>query len=148
MSAYDPDNVKQSPSDWVAKQAETYETSGGTQGTDMQGSPCLLLDYRGRTSGEWHRTVLIYAQDGDDYLIVASKGGADDHPQWYLNIAADGDVHLRVDTERFAAKAETLSAEEKTRVWPLLLEVYAPYEDYQRNTSRDIPVVRLRRTAA
>ncbi len=148
MSAYDPDNVKQSPSDWVAKQAETYEASGGTQATDMNGSPCLLLDYQGRTSGVWHRTVLIYGRDGDDYLIVASKGGADDHPQWYLNLQANPGVHLRVDTERFAARAETLSSQDKARVWPHLLEIYAPYEDYQRNTSREIPVVRLSRTAA
>ncbi len=147
MSAYDPSNIKQSPSDWVAKQAETYETSGGTEGTDINGSPCLLLDYRGRKSGAWHRTVLIYGTDGDDYLIVASKGGADDHPQWYLNIEANSDVQLRVGTERFAARAETLSAEEKARVWPHLVEVFAPYAEYQRKTSRDIPVVRLSRAA-
>lgn len=147
MTAYDPGNVKPSPSAWVAEQAETYESSGGTKGTELNGAPCLILDYQGRVSGRWHRTVLIYGRDGEDLLIVASYGGADEHPKWYLNIEAEPLVHLRVGTERFTARAETLSPEEKARVWPGLVEVFAPYEDYQRKTSRDIPVVRLRRTA-
>ncbi len=146
MAAYDPRQVKPSPAQWVAEQAESYESSGGTSATDMNGSPCLLLDYQGRTSGDWHRTVLIYGRDGEDYLVVASKGGADDHPQWYRNIEAHPQVHLRVGPERFAARAETLSAADKARVWPHLVDVYGPYEEYQRKTSRDIPVVRLHRT--
>ncbi|MDF3289074.1 nitroreductase family deazaflavin-dependent oxidoreductase [Streptomyces silvisoli] len=148
MTEYDPASTKPSPTDWVAQQAELYESSGGTQGTEIHGSPCLLLDYRGRRSGDWRRTVLIYGRDGEDYLIVASKGGADDHPLWYLSLENNPDVHLRVGTERFAAHAETLSPQEKARVWPHLVEVFAPYEEYQRKTSRDIPVVRLRRTTA
>ncbi len=145
MSGYDPKHVKQSPSDWVREQAETYEESGGTRSTDLNGSPCLLLDYRGKKSGDWHRTVLIYGRDGDDYLIVASNGGAEHHPLWYGSIAANPDVHLRVGTDRFAARAETLSAEDRSRVWPHLLDVFAPYADYQRKTGREIPVVRLSR---
>lgn len=145
MADYDPDNVKPSPSDWVADQARRYEESGGTEGTDLQGAPCLLLDYRGRRSGEWSRTVLIYGVDGADQLIVASRGGADEHPQWFLNIEANPEVWLRVGTERFAARAETLSSQEKARVWPHLVEVFPPYADYQKKTDRDIPVVRLRR---
>jgi F420H(2)-dependent quinone reductase len=148
MPAYDPDNVRQSPSGWVAEQAQAYEASGGTQSTDMNGAPCLLLDYQGRRSGDWHRTVLIYGRDGDDYLIVASKGGADDHPLWYLSIEANAEVHLRVGTERFAARAETLPAQEKDRVWPHLVEVFPPYEEYRHKTSRDIPVVRLTRAGS
>ena len=143
----DPDtDVVVSPSGWVADQARTYEESGGTKGTTMQGAPCLLLDYQGRKSGQWRRTVLIYGRDGDDYLIVASKGGADEHPLWYLNLQANPDVRLRVETERFAARAETLSAQEKARVWDSLVELFPPYADYQKKTSRDIPVVRLTRT--
>ncbi|WNI19070.1 nitroreductase family deazaflavin-dependent oxidoreductase [Actinacidiphila sp. ITFR-21] len=145
MTAYDPSAVKLSPAQWVADQARRYEESDGTEATDMNGSPCLLLDYLGRRSGDWLRTVLIYARDGDDYLIVASKGGAPEHPQWFLSVRENPDVHLRVLGERFAARAEVLSPEEKARVWPLLLEVYASYEDYQKKTDRDIPVVRLSR---
>ncbi|MCX4641161.1 MULTISPECIES: nitroreductase family deazaflavin-dependent oxidoreductase [unclassified Streptomyces] len=138
-----------SPTGWVAEQARLYEESGGTEGTTIPGpmsAPCLLLDYQGRRSGQWRRTVLIYDRDGDDYLIVASKGGADQHPEWYLNLEANPDVRLRVGTERFTARAETLSPEEKARVWPHLVEIFAPYADYQKKTDRDIPVVRLTRT--
>lgn len=139
--------AKPSPAKWVADQAALYEKSGGTKGTTIQGSPCLLIDTLGRKSGEWHRTVLIYGRDGDDYLVVASLGGSDHHPLWYLNLLEEPRVRLRVGPERFEATAQTLSDEEKARVWPHLVEVYAPYEEYQKKTSRDIPVVRLRRIA-
>ncbi|MEV1022855.1 nitroreductase family deazaflavin-dependent oxidoreductase [Streptomyces sp. NPDC050264] len=139
-------DIAVSPAGWVAKQARVYEESGGTKGTTLQGAPCLLLDYEGRKSGQWRRTVLIYGRDGDDYLIVASYGGADDHPLWYLNLQANPDVRLRVGTERFTARAETLSPEDKARVWDSLVELFPPYADYQKKTSRDIPVVRLSRT--
>ncbi|GGS21073.1 nitroreductase [Streptomyces aureoverticillatus] len=135
-----------SPTGWVAQQARLYEESGGTKGTTVQGAPCLLLDYKGRRTGQWRRTVLIYGRDGDDYLIVASNGGADEHPLWYRNLRDEPDVRLRVGTERFDARAETLSADEKERVWPRLVDLFAPYADYRRKTSRDIPVVRLIRT--
>lgn len=140
-----PEEAVISPTGWVAEQARLYEESGGTKGAVVQGAPCLLLDYRGRRSGQWRRTVLIYGRDGDDYLIVASNGGADTHPLWYLNLRDEPDVRLRVGTERFDARAETLSAEDKERVWPHLVEVFAPYADYRRKTTRDIPVVRLSR---
>ncbi|MEV3860369.1 nitroreductase family deazaflavin-dependent oxidoreductase [Streptomyces sp. NPDC050095] len=135
-----------SPTGWVADQARTYEESGGTKGTTIQGVPCLLLDYQGRKSGQWRRTVLIYGRDGDDYLIVASYGGSDAHPLWYLNLQANPDVRLRVGTERFEARAETLSAEDKARVWGSLVELFPQYAAYQKKTDRDIPVVRLTRT--
>ncbi|MDJ0466328.1 nitroreductase family deazaflavin-dependent oxidoreductase [Streptomyces sp. H27-C3] len=136
-----------SPTGWVAQQAELYEKSGGTKGTTIQGVPCLLLDYVGRRSGATRRTVLIYGRDGEDHLIVASNGGSDNHPLWFLNLEANPDVQLRVGTERFAARAETLSAEDKARVWPHLVELFPTYADYEKKSSRDIPVVRLRRTA-
>ncbi|WP_030572175.1 nitroreductase family deazaflavin-dependent oxidoreductase [Streptomyces aureocirculatus] len=135
-----------SPTGWVAQQARRYEESGGTEGTTIQGAPCLLLDYKGRRTGQWRRTVLIYGRDGDDYLVVASNGGADEHPLWYLNLRDEPDVRLRVDTERFDARAETLSAQDKERVWPHLVDVFAPYAEYRLKTRRDIPVVRLSRT--
>ncbi|MFE6887585.1 nitroreductase family deazaflavin-dependent oxidoreductase [Streptomyces sp. NPDC057694] len=135
-----------SPTGWVADQARVYEESGGTKGTTIQGTPCLLLDYQGRKSGQWRRTVLIYGRDGDDLLIVASYGGSDQHPLWYLNLLANPDVRLRVGTERFAARAETLPPEDKARVWDSLVELFPNYAQYQKKTSRDIPVVRLVRT--
>ncbi|MEV0318096.1 nitroreductase family deazaflavin-dependent oxidoreductase [Streptomyces sp. NPDC050658] len=136
-----------SPTGWVAKQARIYEESGGTKGTGVVGVPCLLMDYRGRRTGKLRRTVLIYGRDGDDYLIVASNGGADEHPLWYRNLVDEPDVRLRVGTEaRFGARAETLSVEEKARVWPGLVELFPNYAEYQEKTERDIPVVRLSRT--
>jgi deazaflavin-dependent oxidoreductase (nitroreductase family) len=145
MTAYDPADVKPARETWVSDQAKLYESSNGTQGTDMNGHPCLLLDYLGRKSGNWHRTVLIYGRDGDDYLIVASKGGAPDDPLWFKSLVEHTEVHVRVLGERFAARAEVLNPQEKARVWPHLLDVYPPYEDYQQKTDRDIPVLRLSR---
>lgn len=135
--------VKISPVGWVAKQAEVYERSGGTKGTTVNGVPCLLLDYRGRRTGARRRTVLIYGRDGDSYLIVASNGGSDEHPLWYRCLVDDPDVSLRVGPDRFPARAQVLSPEEKARVWPHLVELFAMYDTYQRKTARDIPVVRL-----
>ncbi|KUF13657.1 nitroreductase family deazaflavin-dependent oxidoreductase [Streptomyces silvensis] len=141
-----PEEPVISPTGWVAEQARRYEESGGTKGTTIHGAPCLVLDYKGRRTGQWRRTVLIYGRDGDDYLVVASNGGADRHPLWYLNLRDEPDVRLRVDTERFEARAETLSAQDKERVWPHLVDVFAPYAEYRLKTARDIPVVRLSRT--
>jgi deazaflavin-dependent oxidoreductase (nitroreductase family) len=135
--------VRLSPVGWVARQARLYEESGGTKGTTVNGAPCLLLDYRGRRSGQWHRTVLIYRSDRESYLVVASNGGAGSHPLWYRNIQENPDVRVRVGINRFAASARTLSREEKSDVWPSLVKVFAPYGAYQRKTSRDIPVIRL-----
>ncbi|MEV0643967.1 nitroreductase family deazaflavin-dependent oxidoreductase [Phytomonospora sp. NPDC050363] len=138
--------VRHSSSEWVAKQARLYEESGGTKGLTVQGIPCLLVDYVGRRSGEWHRTVLMYGRDGDDYLLVASNGGSEKHPLWFLSIEANPKVRLRVETERFEADARVLSAEEKARVWPELKKVWTGWDDYQKKTERDIPVIALRRT--
>ncbi|MBB5869090.1 deazaflavin-dependent oxidoreductase (nitroreductase family) [Allocatelliglobosispora scoriae] len=139
------ESVKLSPVGWVAKQAALYEESGGTKGVTQGGAPCLLLDYLGRRSGVWRRTVLIYGRDGDDYLVVASNSGSDDEPLWLPSLRANPAVRLRVGPERFDAVAETLSADEKARVWPHLVEVFPRWDIYQRGTSRDIAVVRLTR---
>ncbi|MFF0055788.1 nitroreductase family deazaflavin-dependent oxidoreductase [Streptomyces microflavus] len=137
--------VEVSPTGWVARQAELYESSGGTKGTTQLGVPCLLMDYVGRRSGAVRRTVLMYGRDGEDYLIVASNGGSDRPPLWYLNLRDNPGVELRVGTERFPAVAATLPAEEKARVWPRLVELFPRYAQYQASTGRDIPVIRLTR---
>ncbi|MFF1411867.1 nitroreductase/quinone reductase family protein [Streptomyces sp. NPDC058289] len=145
-TAYDPATVKLSPNPQVRDQAVRYEESDGTEGTDMNGSPCLLLDYQGRVSGEWRRIVLIHAKEDDDrYLIVASNSGSDNHPMWFASVEANPEVHVRVLGERFRARAEVLPPGEKARVWPLLLAVFPRYEQYQKGTDRDIPVLRISR---
>ena len=139
------DNPIPSPSTWVADQARVYEETNGRDGSTLHGAPCLILDHQGRRSGDWHRTVLIYGRDGDDYLIVASNGGAAADPLWYRNLVENPRVRLRVGAERFDADATTLDPDEKARVWPHLVDVFPTYENYQRSTDRDIPVVRLSR---
>jgi deazaflavin-dependent oxidoreductase (nitroreductase family) len=100
---------------------------------------------RGRRSGKLRRTALIYGRDGDNYVIVASKGGSDQHPSWYRNIMETPIVDVQVSNERFQARARTASAAEKKRLWPVMVEVWPAYEEYQARTSRDIPLVILER---
>jgi deazaflavin-dependent oxidoreductase (nitroreductase family) len=104
--------------------------------------PTLLLTTRGRKSGKLRRTALIYGKDGEErYLLVASKGGALEHPSWYLNLAAHPEVEVQVGADKFAARARTADAQEKPRLWQVMASIWPDYDGYQKNTSRDIPVV-------
>ena len=123
-----------------------YVETDGAEGHDWQGTSVLLLTTRGRRSGEPRTTPLIYGRHGDDYLIVASKGGAHEPPAWYLNLEADPEVQLQVKGERFAARARTATDEEKPELWSIMTERWPAYDEYQRKTSRKIPVVVLERT--
>ena len=131
--------------DWVADHTRRYVATGGQDGHDWRGAPCLVLTTRGRTSGRLRRNALIYGTDGEDLVIVASKGGDDHHPLWYLNLEADPAVTVQVGADVFAARARTASPEEKAQLWPRLVEIWPAYADYQARTSRDIPVVVLER---
>ncbi|MEA3217741.1 MAG: hypothetical protein QOJ19_3897 [Acidimicrobiia bacterium] len=133
--------------DWVADHTKRYVASGGEDGHIWRGYPCLVLTTRGRRSGKFRRNALIYGRDGSDYLIVGSKGGNDHHPLWYLNLVDEPGVTVQVGAEVFDATARVLSAEEKQRVWPSLVELFPPYAEYQAKTQRDIPVVALQRRA-
>ena len=94
-----------SPRDWVAEHTQRYVETNGEEGHLWRGAPTLILTVKGRRSGQWRRTALIYGQDGDRYLLVASRGGADEHPQWYLNLDADSEVQVQVLGDKFAARA-------------------------------------------
>jgi deazaflavin-dependent oxidoreductase (nitroreductase family) len=107
--------------------------------------PTLLLTTRGRKTGKLRRTALIYGRDGDRYVVVASKGGAPDHPTWYLNLDADPEVQLQVGAEKFTARARTATAEEKPALWRRMAEIWPDYDNYQAKTGREIPVVILER---
>jgi deazaflavin-dependent oxidoreductase (nitroreductase family) len=124
-----------------------YRASNGTIGGRVRGVPVLLLTTTGRKSGRKRTTPLMYLRDGDDYMIVASFGGHDKHPAWYLNLRSEPQVEVQAGRERFATRAEVLGEEERARVWPRLVEMYADYDAYQKGTERRIPVVRLRRGA-
>ena len=124
---------------------ESYRATGGEVGHIWKGVPTLLLTTTGRRTGERHTTPLIYGRDGDRYVVVASKGGAPQHPAWYLNLSADPDVGLQVAAERFAARARTAGPEERERLWRLMAEIWPAYDEYATKTEREIPVVVLER---
>ena len=123
-----------------------YRETGGEVGHIWKrGSKILLLTTRGRSSGEPRTTPLIYEQDGDAYVIVASKGGAPEHPGWYLNLANETQVELQVKEEVFPARARTATGEERQRLWELAARQWPDYDVYQTKTDREIPVVVLER---
>jgi len=122
-----------------------YEETDGEEGHDWQGTTALILTTTGRKSGEPRPTPLIYGTAGDDYLIVASKGGADEPPAWYLNLQENPEVRLQVKADKFTARARTATAEEKPALWAEMVQRWPAYDDYQAKTDRDIPVVVLER---
>jgi deazaflavin-dependent oxidoreductase (nitroreductase family) len=123
-----------------------YRETGGEVGHIWrEGSTILLLTTTGRTSGEARTTPLIYAEDGDRYVIVASKGGAPEHPGWYRNIEKNPVVELQINDEVFPARARTASGDERERLWRKANEVWSHYDEYALKTDREIPVVVLER---
>ena len=121
-----------------------YEDTGGRIGHDWNGTSCLILRTRGRRTGEVRKFPLIYGRDGDDYVVVASKGGAPDHPGWYKNLLAHPDVSIQVRNETIPVRARTGTPDDKRRVWPSMTAQWLDYDKYQKATTRDIPVVLLR----
>jgi deazaflavin-dependent oxidoreductase (nitroreductase family) len=109
------------------------------------GVSSLALTTIGRRSGKPRRTMLFYGEDGERLILVASQGGADQHPLWYLNMLEQPEVEVQVRSERFRARARTATPEEKPRLWRMMADLYPPYDDYQAKTRRDIPVVILER---
>ena len=122
-----------------------YLQTDGAEGHDWQGTTVLILTTTGRRSGEARSTPLIYGKRGDDHVVVASKGGAEEHPDWYLNLAAQPDVTVQVRGDRFKARAHAATAEEKPGLWRMMTERWPAYDEYQRKTKREIPVVVLER---
>ncbi|TCN54183.1 deazaflavin-dependent oxidoreductase (nitroreductase family) [Rhodococcus sp. SMB37] len=120
-----------------------YRESGGKEGYIWNGVPTLLLTVTGRRSGEPKTSALIFARDGDDYLVVASKGGAPQHPLWYVNLQADPHAEVQVQDRTMSVVARTATPEEKPRLWRIVTEAWPNYDLYQSRTDRDIPVVVL-----
>jgi len=137
------EEVFDSPTTWVAQHIRGYVESDGEKGHHWRGVNTLLLTTRGRKSRKLRRTALIYGQDGDRYVVVASKGGANEHPEWYLNLVANPEVELQVAADKFAARARTATAEEKPALWRLMTSIWPDYDRYQERTKREIPVVVL-----
>ncbi|HEX4702746.1 MAG TPA: nitroreductase family deazaflavin-dependent oxidoreductase [Pseudonocardiaceae bacterium] len=135
-----------SPVEWVGDHIRRYVESDGADGYEWRGTTILLLTTTGRRSGTPRRTALIYRQVGDDYVIVASKGGAPKHPAWYLNLADNPDVTVQVKDDEFAGRARVAEGEERERLWTLMAEVWPDYNNYKTRTDREIPVVVIERT--
>jgi len=120
-----------------------YRETDGEVGYIWNGVPTLLLTVTGRRTGRKLTSALIFGRDGDDYLVVASYGGAPKHPLWYLNLEADPNAEIQVKGQRLAVTARTASATEKPRLWQILVNDWPNYDVYQSRTDRDIPVVVL-----
>lgn len=132
-----------SPSSRAAEQVREYEASGGQRGNTMRGVPVVILWTRGRTTGAIRKTPLMRVRDGDRYAVVASMGGAPEHPQWYRNLLADPHVGLQDGPEVRDYVARTATPEEKAEWWPKATAVWPDYDSYQRKTEREIPLVIL-----
>ena len=122
---------------------KAYQETDGETGYLWNGVPILLLTTTGRRTGEPRTTPLIYARDGDDYLVVASMGGAPQHPKWYLNLEADPDAEIQVKADHIPVTARTATPDEKPRLWGLVRDPWPNYDVYQSRTEREIPVVVL-----
>ena len=138
MSQYIP-----SPSDWVADQVELYEGTGGTKGLTLRdtGLPVIIVTHRGRKTGAMRKTPLMRVADGDNYILVASKGGAPQHPVWFHNLKADPNVQIQDETNVYSMRVrEVADSVERVRLWELAVAAYPPYQEYQDKTDRLIPV--------
>jgi deazaflavin-dependent oxidoreductase (nitroreductase family) len=122
-----------------------YQETDGAEGHDWQGTTVLILTTTGRRSGDPRSTPLIYGKHGHDHVVVASKGGAEEHPAWYLNLSEEPEVTVQVRGDRFQAHARTAAPDEKPELWKLMTGRWPPYDEYQHKTTRDIPVVVLER---
>jgi deazaflavin-dependent oxidoreductase (nitroreductase family) len=127
---------------------ERYRATNGDEGyVWKRGATILLLTTTGRRSGESRVQPLIYRDVDGKPVIVASKGGAPEHPAWYLNLREHPEVEVQIKGEVFGATARVVEGDERARLWDRMVEVWPPYADYQRKTDREIPVVVLERTA-
>jgi deazaflavin-dependent oxidoreductase (nitroreductase family) len=138
---------------WIQDHLDRYRSTNGEDGYLWDASAgggtgmvaTLLLTTIGRKSGKQLTLPLIFGRSGDDYVVVASKGGARNHPAWYLNLDANPLVQVQVKADKFKAQAHTATGDERELLWQKMVDIYGPYSQYQKNTQREIPVVVLRR---
>ena len=151
MSDADAAAIRAERGDWTKEHLATYLDSGGAQGHILDLSSVggremtthCLIRYAGRKSQKRYVTPLIYGNVGGEIVIVASKGGADTHPQWYLNVVASQTIDVQIATQAFEATWREAEGTERHEVWEYMCRLYPPYVAYQQSTSRHIPVVML-----
>ena len=126
-----------------AEHVRVYRETDGERGHDWRGTTVLLLTTTGRKSGDTRTTPLIYQPDGDRYVIVASKGGAPEHPGWFANLEADPEAEVKVKASEVPVRARVAEGDERDRRWKLMVATWPDYDQYQEQTDRVIPVVVL-----
>lgn len=136
---------------WIERHCETYLRTGGEDGHFLDFSaaggrrdtPTLILKTVGRRTGEPHLAPLIYGRHGREFVVVGSKGGAPEHPDWFLNLQEHPEVAFQVGDKKHRGRARVLEGPERGRIWDEMVELYPPYRDYQAHTDRKIPVILL-----
>jgi deazaflavin-dependent oxidoreductase (nitroreductase family) len=132
-----------SPTEWVREQVERYEGSGGTEANTLRdtGYPVIIVTNQGNKTGAIRKTPLMRVKDGENYVLVGSRGGAPTNPVWVYNLRADGNVEIRDETDVFTMRVrEVADPAERARVWDLAVAAFPNYQEYQGRTSRTIPV--------
>ena len=132
-----------STADWVREQVALYEGSGGADGTTLRdtGLPVIIVTNRGNLTGAIRKTPLMRVKDGNNYVLVGSRGGAPKNPVWVYNLRADGDVEIRDEADVYTMRVREIEeGEERARLWALAVGAFPPYEEYQGRTARRIPV--------
>jgi F420H(2)-dependent quinone reductase len=133
------------PTGWVRKQVEQIEAAGDTSVVQIQGRPVILLTMRGAKTGAVRKVPVMRVEHDGQFLVVASKGGSPEHPQWYWNLRKNPDIEVMVGTETFPAHARELEGKERFDWWLVAVEAFPPYADYQVRTQRLIPLFLLER---
>jgi deazaflavin-dependent oxidoreductase (nitroreductase family) len=121
-----------------------YQMSGGIIGTKVSGMPVLLLTTTGRKSGRKRTTPLTHQRDGDNYVVIASNSGHDNHPAWYINLRSNPDAEVVIGREKTRVRAETANDADRERLYKSAVDIFPGYAEYQKETKRKIPVVILR----
>ena len=132
-----------SPTGWVADQVKLYESSNGSEGTTLRetGLPVIIVTHIGRNTNAVRKTPLMKVVDGDNYILVASQGGAPKHPVWYHNLKANSSVEIRDGDKLYDMTVREVSdLEERKKLWKIAVDAYPPYHEYQEKTERVIPV--------
>jgi deazaflavin-dependent oxidoreductase (nitroreductase family) len=133
------------PKAFNANLIEEFRTNGGKVTGIFENAPLLLLTTTGAKSGNPYTTPVVYTRDGDALVIVASKGGAPENPQWYRNLVANASVTIELPDDKFDATAEVTTGDERRRLFDAHADLMPTFKEYEQKTTREIPVVRLHR---
>ena len=134
-------------SDWNESIIKEFRENGGKVGGHFEGKPMLLIHTTGAKSGKAHINPVIYFMDGDKLIVIASKGGAPSHPDWYYNLIANPLVTVEVGTEQFQTHAEVVPEPDRTRLYNHMITIMDSFAEYEQKTTRVIPVIALTRVA-